>query len=95
MTKEEKMRGIDLAKKLIENFFDIERTGLASLSQDMPAAKFFHIDGWDTEYGNYFYVYLQSEREVERAEKFLGRPFSYAFPLRGSSEWVGLVALED
>ena len=90
------MKAKDLLKKVCQNYMDIECSDVIEISEDAPVSGYFPIaDECDVEDGEYFYTYLDDEDEMKSTEKFLGQPFDYAFPLRDSDGWVGIIKVED
>ena len=90
------MKAKDILKKVCTNFIDIEECGIVPIYEVSPVSGCFPIaDECEVSEGEYFYVYLEDEQEMKDTEKFLGQPFDYAFPLRDSEEWVGLMKVED
>lgn len=90
------MKAKEILKKVCTNFFDIEECGIVTINEDSPVSGWFHIaDECEVSEGEYFYVYLEDEQEMKDTEKFFGQPFDYAFPLRISDDWVGLLKVED
>jgi hypothetical protein len=89
------MKAKDLLKKVMRNYMDIECSGVIEISEDSPVSVYFNVaDECDVEEGEYFYTYLEDEQEMKDTEKFLGQPFDYAFPLRDSDGWVGIIKVE-
>ena len=90
------MKAKDLLKKLCENFIDIEGCSVITINEDAPVSQWFGIaDECEVEEGEYFYTYLEDEDEMKDTERFLGQPFDYAFPIRDSEEWIGIIKVED
>ena len=90
------MKAKDLLKKVCQNYMDIEGSDVIEISEDSPVSGYFPIaDECDVDDGEYFYTYLEDEQEMKDTEKFLGQPFDYAFPLRDSDGWVGIIKVED
>ncbi len=86
---------------LMPNFIDMEGCGIITIDEESVVSGYFPVaDECDVESGEYFYTYLEDEQEMTDTEKFLTKHgldqhFDYAFPLRDSDGWVGLVKIED
>lgn len=90
------MNAKELIKKLCCNYINIEGCDMVTIDKVAPVSGYFPIaDECDVEDGEYFYTYLDDEDEMKSTEKFLGQPFDYAFPLRDSDGWVGLISMVE
>lgn len=90
------MKAKKLIFKLCRNYINIECCDLITIDEALPVSNYFDLaDECEVEDGEYLYTYLNDEQEMKDTEKFLEQPFDYAFPLRDSDGWVGLIKVED
>lgn len=94
------MKAKDLLKAVLYNSLDIEQCGVRYIEDNDVSICFPVSDSCSVNDGEYFYIYLEDEDELEETERFLSiygmkDHFDYAFPLVETAEWVGLVRIDD